>query len=203
MDNFILEINSVLSPQLCKNIIEKFESDKESQSDGVLGDSERSCIDKSSKDSKEIIVTSSKGWEKAQKKIRFYYEKALDKYFKHIKDILVKKGLDENDLDFVLDNTFPPIFIGSHTIQKISKGKHYRWHQDSSFTEHRLLTSFIYLNTLGPDGGGTTDFINGQVIEPVAGKMVIFPSTWTYLHTGRLVKADDKYILVTNVHRST
>jgi hypothetical protein len=59
----------------------------------------------------------------------------------------------------------------------------------------------VYLNTLETDEGGTTEFVNRRSIRPETGKMTIFPTTWPFIHTGRLIKADAKYILVMNIYR--
>ena len=42
--------------------------------------------------------------------------------------------------------------------------------------------------------GGTTDFENFS-IQPEAGKIVIFPSTWNMFHRGVMPISNDKYIL--------
>ena len=42
--------------------------------------------------------------------------------------------------------------------------------------------------------GGETYFYNGKV-KPEAGKLILFPATWTYNHKGNMPKSDDKYII--------
>ena len=46
------------------------------------------------------------------------------------------------------------------------------------------------------DGGeeGVTEFIDGTIITPKAGKLLIFPATWCYLHRGLPPKVGRKYI---------
>ena len=202
-DDFILEIPHVFSQEMCETIINKFENDNEFQIDGKLGGESDHFLNKNWKDSKELCVNRTPGWEQINQNIRVHFGNALVKYIEHVKNICRKAGIEKDgDLDFVCDHTFPPLVVQDHMIQKIPKDRHYRWHQDYQSNENRMFTSFIYLNTLGPDGGGRTDFVNGRSVEPIEGKMVIFPSTWTQIHTGRIVKADAKYILVTNVCRN-
>lgn len=202
MDNFVYEIDNVLSPNLCINIIDKFELDDCNKVSGKLGSLNFSRIDTFSKDSVEISIPTSPGWEKAHEKIKHHFYKALDKYMDHIKKILKSAGVEEDgDLDFFMDSTFTQSHPIDFNIQKITKNKRYRWHQDTEYHTKRLFTAIIYLNTLGPDDGGKTRFVNGREIEPVAGKMVIFPATWDCAHCGQLVKSDTKYIISVNVCR--
>jgi hypothetical protein len=203
MDKFILEIPNVFSSELCENIINKFENDTQNQVKGALenGSGDR-YINEEWKSSTELNVLTSPGWEIAKTKIQYYLKNAINTYVEHVKSILKDAGIDEDgDMDFVLDHSIFPLQFGDPCIQKIEKGKHYRWHQDAFPGEKRVFTSFVYLNTLQTDEGGTTEFVNGRSIRPEAGKMTIFPTTWPFIHTGRLIKADAKYILVTNIFR--
>lgn len=203
MDDFVHEIHNVLPVKLCTKIIEKFDDDNLNKVDGMLAaNSFFSRVEKNSKDSKEISITYSNGWERAQEKVRYHFIKALNEYDIHIKNVLKKAGIEEDgDLDFFINSTFKPYIISDHVIQRIEKNKKYRWHNDANYDKKHLFTAIIYLNTLGPDDGGRTKFINGREIDPVAGKMVIFPATWDCAHCGKLIKANAKYILVTNVCR--
>jgi len=203
MDKFILEIPNVFSSELCENIINKFENDTQNQVKGTLedGGGDR-YINEEWKSSTELNVLTSPGWEIAKTKIQYYLKNAINTYVEHVKSILKDAGIDEDgDMDFVLDHSIFPLQFGAPCIQKIEKGKHYRWHQDYIPGEKRVFTSFVYLNTLETDEGGTTEFVNGRSIRPEAGKMTIFPTTWPFIHTGRLIKADAKYILVMNIYR--
>jgi len=203
MDKFILEIPNVFSSELCKNIINKFENDTQNQVKGALeGGDGRAYLNEEWKSSTELNVLTSPGWEIANTKIQYYLKNAINTYVEHVKGILKDAGIDEDgDMDFVLDHTIFPLEIGPSSIQRIEKGKHYRWHQDYIPGEHRVFTCFVYLNTLETNEGGTTEFVNGRSIKPEVGKLTIFPTTWPFIHTGRLIKADAKYILVTNIHR--
>jgi len=204
MDKFILEIPNVFSPELCQNIIKKFENDTANHVKGALEDKDGNYLNEEWKSSTELNVTMTPGWETADTKIKHRLKKAIDIYLEHIKGILRDAKVDaDGDMDFVLDHTLFPFELSStvSSIQKIERGKHYRWHQDYMPGEKRIFTTFLYLNTLEPHEGGTTDFINGKSIRPEAGKMTIFPSAWPFIHTGRLIKADAKYLLVTNIYR--
>jgi hypothetical protein len=70
------------------------------------------------------------------------------------------------------------------------------YHTDNSImfdkNEERVLVYMWYLNDVS--SGGETDFIDFK-IKPTAGKLVIFPSTWTYPHCANIPISNDKYII--------
>ena len=74
---------------------------------------------------------------------------------------------------------------------------YYRPHVDSlpgTNTGDRVLAAMIYLNTV--DEGGETRFPLHEVsIKPVAGRVVLFPATWTHLHEGLTPLSGDKWII--------
>lgn len=86
-----------------------------------------------------------------------------------------------------------------HQIQKYIKNEgHYkRYHNDFSIlkntTYYRVMTYIIYLNTV--EEGGETVFFGNYKIKPTAGRIVIFPASWTYPHCGKVPISDDKYIV--------
>ena len=72
----------------------------------------------------------------------------------------------------------------------------YTWHDDYRFEKDfgsRILTFMWYLNTV--EEGGQTEFSNGIKINAEKGKLVMFPSTWTYTHRGCMPISNSKYIL--------
>jgi hypothetical protein len=88
-----------------------------------------------------------------------------------------------------------------YQIQKyISNIGIYHYHHDSLYakdeptTQTRILTFIWYLNTV--DEGGETEFFNGRIkIKPEKGKLLFFPSTWTYMHKGNMPISGNKYIV--------
>ena len=85
--------------------------------------------------------------------------------------------------------------------------KKYNTSGDQRFDEHvdvtdydsslRAVAFLFYLN----DNDGNTIFPkHGLNIKPVSGKVVIFPPTWEYPHTGLPPKSNSKYIMSTYIH---
>ena len=63
----------------------------------------------------------------------------------------------------------------------------------------RFLVSFIYLNTV-PSGGETNFPKLDYAVKPECGRIVLFPATWMYRHSGLPPIGDKKYIVGTYLH---
>ena len=85
--------------------------------------------------------------------------------------------------------------------------KRYTTNGDERFDEHvdvtdgrggvRAVAFLFYLN----DNDGNTLFSrHGLNIRPVSGKVIIFPPTWEYPHSGLPPKSNSKYIMSTYIH---
>jgi hypothetical protein len=83
-------------------------------------------------------------------------------------------------------------------VQKYHKNfGFYRPHVDS-FPGHspsdRVLASVTYLNDV--EYGGETNFpLHNVKVKPKAGRIVLFPATWTHLHESCVPITDDKWII--------
>ena len=61
----------------------------------------------------------------------------------------------------------------------------------------RAISFLFYLN----DNDGNTLFpLHNLNIQPVSGRVIVFPPTWEYPHTGLPPKNDSKYIMSTYIH---
>lgn len=72
----------------------------------------------------------------------------------------------------------------------------YDYHHDFLVenNKHRILTFLFYLNNV--QEGGETEFFYGNFkINPIAGKCVLFPASWTFPHKGLMPISNDKYIV--------
>lgn len=58
----------------------------------------------------------------------------------------------------------------------------------------RILAMVVYLNTV-KNGGGTVFTDHGYTSDAVAGRVVIFPTTWQYPHMGAVPLSGDKWII--------
>ena len=82
-------------------------------------------------------------------------------------------------------------------LQRTVKGGGYHiWHYEASTqaTSDRVLVWTIYLNDI--EEGGETEIWGGNVkIKSKAGKLLLFPSCWTFPHRGVMPISDNKYII--------
>ena len=83
-------------------------------------------------------------------------------------------------------------------MQKYKKNSgRYIYHDDQHIdwkkNRYRILTFIWYLNDVIT--GGETEFFGTREIIPEAGKLVLFPSSWSYPHRGKMPISHDKYII--------
>jgi hypothetical protein len=191
-DPFIYIEENVLSEELCKEIIERFENDPDKE-DGITG----SGVNTNIKNTTEIYMNSV-DWIDIQKILIANVKIVLKKYIQSI-DKISNYIYDM----YILNNLFSDIHDWGFQIQKYERNKgHYRWHNDYKYQEVfmgttglrtiRICTFIFYLNNVNE--GGETEFINGKII-PAPGKMAFFPCSWTYPHRGCMPISNDKYII--------
>ena len=125
-----------------------------------------------------------------------------DPKWKKIDDVLYKI-LNQNIKDYIqyIDRKteiIHKIHIGNDTgyqIQRYIKNEgFYIWHEDSNSDKNgnRILTFMWYLNDV--EEGGETSFTSCK-IKPEAGKFVMFPATWSYMHKANKPISSNKYII--------
>lgn len=113
----------------------------------------------------------------------------------------VKKYVEALESRGVFNTEFlSPLFSdakhGGFQIQKYTAGDgFFGWHSDahaSSSSGIRFLTYLWYLNDV--ERGGETEFIDGTIVCPRAGDLVLFPADWSLLHRGKMPVSSDKYV---------
>ena len=183
---FIYECEDVFPVSFCNRVIEKFEkSDLKHTGRTSVSDTENPI-----KKSMDVRIYDEPEWVEEEK----YFNDTIRKAMKKYETFLLKMNVDDQVKKYL-----STIIRGSHIhppqIQKTEPGEYYHWHQDQdSNSPPNLFTYIIYLNDVEKDSGGTTDFSCGKIIQPKAGKIMFFPSTWTYFHRGKTLEKGIKYI---------
>jgi hypothetical protein len=76
-----------------------------------------------------------------------------------------------------------------------NEGK-YSPHTDSSREIPRIFSSVLYLNNV--DEGGETYFNKFDLsVKPRAGRLLMFPSNFAYVHEAKIPKSNEKNVIVT------
>ena len=101
-----------------------------------------------------------------------------------------------------LTKTNSELDIPTFTLQKYNPGDHFsliHCERNSTLTMHRVFAWMTYLNDV--EVGGKTNFPRlDYAVSPKRGRILIFPSTWQYRHSGMPPESDKKYIVGTYLH---
>ncbi len=178
-NTFIYEKHQALTAELCRNMIERFESHQDEQYEGRIG--QTITKDHSIKKSTDLVVSGKPHW------------KDIDR--------ALFQSLGQAIIEF--RETFPffqgPFKDMGYAIQRTQPGEHYHWHIDGGSHEfsQRQLVAVWYLNEVAGPGGETEFFYQQVKIKPEEGKLILFPPFWTHEHRGVTLQQGVKYIATT------
>lgn len=174
-----------LSPEICYDMINLFE-----QSNGRYDGVTASGLNKQIKDTTDMVITSAGShWSR----INNLLSKELSR---NVKEYVQQHDGRFNEPYQIFGANF--LSTDSMQLQKYSKniGK-YIYHQDFACDwenrKMRHLTFLWYLNDV--EEGGETEFWSKYRVKPQAGKLVLFPASWTFPHRGNVPLSNDKYIV--------
>lgn len=177
--SFIFEIENALTPDICNEIIHRFESNPEQQYQGRIG--QQAEQDQSIKRTTDLACSAHTQW------------KDVDTIL--FRSLALAMGLFKEQFPF-FDGPFKDI---GYNIQRYQAGEYYHWHIDSGSHEfaQRQLVAIWYLNDV-PGPGGETEFrTQGVKVTPQQGKLVLFPPFWTHEHRACTLNDGVKYIATT------
>jgi hypothetical protein len=170
---------NALSKETCKGIIDLFE-----RSPHLKGRIGKGIVNTEIKKTFEFLIEGNV-WKEYDAILCESLYRALDNYSIQVINKCNNNTLVDKKLTFT-----------GYQIQKYIKyDGYYIWHTDFVINNEksaRKITFLWYLNDI--EEGGETYFYNGKV-KPETGKLLLFPSTWTYNHKGNMPKSDDKYII--------
>ncbi len=175
-----------LKSEFCEHLIQKFESDERKHPGKVIGDGSNSdfCIQPEYKISTDLNISILNDWKSEDSILYESLHQPLRDYTKYCKSInpeLVDFGNRITDTGYQIQRTKPKEYYSWH----------HDWHCDP-MNGGRIITYIWYLNDIHHEG--ETEFIDGTKIKPEQGKLLLFPSTWTYVHRGVSPLSEIKYI---------
>jgi aryl-alcohol dehydrogenase-like predicted oxidoreductase len=181
----IVEFEDVLSSELCKEIIQKFELDNRKR----VGVCSGGLKNKKMKVSLDLCFNILEDWSINSDIIC----KTLENYIqKFAREVIINGAVSEDDFFGCMG----PIYTPWVNIQRTDKSGFFHWHSDLCPAEDRMIAFIFYLNTLDEEDGGETEFYNGTKIRPKEGKLILFPTDIVHIHRGCMVKTDkSKYII--------
>ena len=182
---FLYRKENALSPELCQGFIEAFETSDEKQPGVLYGPDGHS----SNNGKKSTDITFHPGylqhdiWGPLLTPLISIVEKAQDDYVN--RHLTAMQKMDS-------------FRIAPHfNMQRYLPGEGFSsWHCERAGLKHsnRILVWMVYLNSL--TDRGETEFLYQQHFEePTQGKLLIWPSDWTYMHRGVSSPSQTKYVL--------
>lgn len=178
--SFIYEIPHALAPELCREMIRRFEARAEQHYTGLIGQGEALAPD--IKRSTDLRISGRKDWQDVDAGLMRSLAAAFNEFGRMF--------------PYFAANAFKDM---GYNLQRTRPGEFYHWHVDGgpgAFSQ-RQLVAIWYLNDVdGP--GGETEFEAQQVrIVPREGKLILFPPFWTHTHRGVTLEDGLKYIATT------
>ena len=195
---FYINANSI-SKELCKKIIDMFDSDENKYEGVTFGG-----LNKNIKDTNDLMIPNSPNesgfdkWTKIQKFLENELAKNTREYVKILDDLINKNHKKENTSREYYTFGKKPLINDKFMIQMYTKQKgryiyHDDFHNDYKNKRYRVVTYLWYLNTV--EEGGETEFWGTHTIKPETGKLLLFPASWTFPHRGKIPLSHDKYII--------
>tara|TARA_Y100001936_G_scaffold70690_1_gene69796 strand:+ start:579 stop:1193 length:615 start_codon:yes stop_codon:yes gene_type:complete len=175
--------------ELCKDIINFFETNIDLQKDGTTGDGKKTELKKTTD-------------------INIHPNNLKEEKFVHIKNYI--KSLHNCYLDYqeqwpFLKDKINTVDIPTFNIQRYNPGDHFshiHTERSSLNSLHRVFAWMTYLNNV--DDGGNTHFTHYDLkIKPEIGKTLIWPAEWTHAHRGEILNNGVKYIITGWMHFPT
>ncbi len=188
-DRYVQIFDNVLLPEECEKIIKLFEKYRQHQYIGeTLGDK---LLFKAKHTNELNITTLSKEIPEVSEIDNLLYSKLQIYLKRYVSKIQEDVRSSTVNFDNILDT--------GYQIQKYKKNTGYYVNHVDSHTfnnkriHNRIITYIWYLNDISE--GGETNFVKNFKIKPVAGRLLLFPSTWSYPHAGLIPISSDKYIV--------
>ena len=189
-DPFVWIKDNSLSKEFCDNLITKFNQNSHLNTEGMTISGEVNRI----KQSKDCHISSHMIYRDEDEVFFNSLSDSLSEYDREVSKRLDLWHFSNNFVKCDFSSGLPTQDTG-YQMQKTEPDEFYDWHHDWIFHNDgsRTLTYIWYLNDI--DEGGYTEFQNGDKIQPVTGRLLLFPATWTYIHRGFPPKNKTKYIV--------
>ena len=178
--DYICTYKNVLSKDQCQHLIDKFEDSQHQQSKTNL---------KGHMSFTEINLNMFSDWKEYSDIIFPKLRQVVDKYVKDVNIDSLKQWPEKFGFEQIRFKRYLP-----------NNKDEFKEHVDVGdyASARRFLVFFLYLNS---NFDGRTSFSEYDMqVYPKAGRLLMFPPTWTYLHAGFKPKLEPKYIIGSYLH---
>lgn len=179
MEHFIRIYDNVLSADFCADVIRRFEASPHLFEGVCIGADNRPEVNRSHKVTTELAISQDSTWQDIDDVLKGKYVEYLNRYAEEFPDISAIAGRLSSE---------------EFRLKKYEVGGFFDWHIDGTGPEfHRVLAIQFYFNDVH-EGGDTEFKFQALSVKPVRGRLLIFPTAWTYRHRGARVVSNAKYV---------
>ncbi len=178
-NSFIFINDNALPKDICREMIRRFEEDKEAQYRGRIGQDFKENPD--IKQSTDLAISAHEHWNDISQEL-----------FRSL-------GLSLREFSDAF-----PFFKGrfkdiGYNMQRTDEGEYYNWHIDGGSHDFadRQLVALWYLNDVEGPGGATEFMYQDIAVQPKEGALVLFPPFWTHEHRNSQLQKGVKYVATT------
>lgn len=196
MDKYIYVNEKSLSKELCNIILEKLNDNKTILKDGVT----LAGINNNTKISLDFCIENNDEWHKIYTCLESELNYNLQKYLNQLNNEYVNcnecQNTTINSLFFFKNEKifFKREFLAKKYLKNTGRYIYQNDFDIDNQKNYKIMKFLWYLNDV--DEGGTTEFFGGNLkIKPTAGKIILFPASWTFPHCGKIPISSDKYII--------
>ena len=179
--SFIYAVENALTATQCTDIINRFEANKAQHYAGRIGEGEIEAD--SIKRSTDLAIEGRADWQDVQVLLQASLDKAV-RSLSALHPFFRNGGFHSEGIN----------------LQRTQQGEFYHWHVDYGWGQRqsqRALVALWYLNDV-PGPGGCTEFEFQNIsIQPVAGRLALFPPYWTHVHRNSILEQGTKYVATT------
>jgi predicted 2-oxoglutarate/Fe(II)-dependent dioxygenase YbiX len=178
--SFIYEVPRALPPDVCREMVRRFEERRDQQYAGRIGQERQESAE--IKKTTDLRISGREDWQDIDKQLT--------------RSLMAAFAQFRATFPFFAANAFKDL---GYNLQRYQAGEYYHWHVDSGPGEFmtRQLVALWYLNDVAGPGGETEFPLQDIKVRPEEGKLVLFPPFWTHVHRAVTVEHGVKYIATT------
>ena len=196
IDNSVMYFDNAMSPFDCAELVKSFEASSDEHFDGAVMVNGKVTIDPLLKKNTELFITElGSASESASGSPTWAAADSL------LADMVQRHLVLYQEANAILSSQQSPFSDEGFRMKRYrsDSSEHHAYHSDSgheiSTKPHRILAVLLYLNTVAV-GGETVFLQQGLTISPVCGRLAIFPTAFSFVHAGKRVVSEDKYVVI-------